>query len=151
MTIFHDGMAAIPVNAKILIVDDSTADVRLILETMRACKVLCEVDHVDNGLECLKYLRKEPPYEDKKSPSIIYLDLNMPRMNGLETLENIRNDEALKHYPVVIMTTSRSDKDILDSYKLNCQAFAVKPMDIMEFHEMVYKLNHFWLQLVALP
>lgn len=136
---------------KILVVDDNPADVRLIVESMKDNRIFCCISSVGSGEEFLKYMRKEDQFAFAESPDIIFLDVNMPGMNGKEALAELRNDPKLKHHVVVMLTTSTADQDILESYKLQCQAYAIKPVDLDEFKSMMEEIGDFYFNVVKVP
>ena len=138
-----------PVN--ILIVEDNRADIRLIEEAFKEGKLYIDLNVAEDGVEAMAYLRKEDNYKDVNSPDIILLDLNMPRKNGYEVLEEIKLDDNLKRIPVIIMTISKAEEDILKSYNLHANAYIVKPVDINQFTETIKSLEDFWFTIVKLP
>jgi CheY-like chemotaxis protein len=144
----------IPKNLKpieILLVEDSPADVRLTQEALRDGKVLNRMNTVSDGIEAMAYLKREGPYRDVRRPDLILLDLNMPRMDGREVLEKIKTDPDLKRIPVVILTTSRAEEDILRSYNLHANCYISKPVDLEQFITVIKSIEDFWLTIVQLP
>ena len=137
--------------ANILIVDDDDDDVFLTCEGFKRSKFLADITHVANGIECMKYLRKQPPYTDVCVPDIILLDLNMPLMDGREVLAEIVRDPQLRSIPVVILTTSEADRDILDMYNLRCNSYIVKPVDFNKFQKAIETFTNYWFTLVSTP
>jgi two-component system response regulator len=137
--------------AEVLLVEDNPNDVELTRIGFRRAKFSVNLHHVANGEECMRFLFKEGEYADKPSPDLILLDLNMPRMNGHEVLEEINRHEELKHLPVVILTSSQAETDILASYKLRCNAYMVKPVDFEQFTKVIDSLSDYWFTLVVLP
>ncbi len=109
------------------------------------------LDIVVDGVEALEYLRKEGDFASAPEPDMILLDLNLPRKGGIEVLEEIKTDEALKKIPVVIMTSSRADEDIVRSYKLHANCYITKPLDLEQFSSIVRSIDHFWFTIVTLP
>lgn len=138
-----------PVN--ILIVEDNEADIRLIEEAFKEGKLYVDLNVAEDGVEAMAYLRKESNYENINSPDIILLDLNMPRKNGYEVLEEIKSDNDLRRIPVIIMTISKAEEDILKSYNLHANAYIVKPVDLSQFTETIKSLEDFWFTIVKLP
>lgn len=138
-------------SVQILLVEDSESDIEITIEALRDAKVLNELHIVRDGIEAMAYLRREAPFEDEKRPDLVLLDLNMPRMDGREVLEAIRADPKLSMIPVVVLTTSESDVDVLHSYKLNAAAYIAKPVDFSQFVETMRKFRDFWLDVVRLP
>jgi two-component system response regulator len=137
--------------AEILLVEDNEDDVLLTREGLKRSKVAVHLQHVENGAECMAYLRKQGQYTSAPTPDVILLDLNMPVMNGYEVLEQISGDEKLKHIPVVILTTSADERDILKMYKLRCSSYIVKPVDFDQFMRVVREFSNYWFTVVVLP
>ena len=135
----------------ILLVEDSETDAELTLEALQQGKLQNTVNHVKDGEEALRYLRCEGEFSDALRPDLILLDLNMPRLDGREVLRQIREDESLKVIPVVVLTTSSHDKDILETYGLSANSYIVKPVDLASFFDVVKEINNFWVKVVALP
>lgn len=135
----------------ILLVDDSPADVELTKEAFGEAKVQNRVSVVYDGVDAMKYLRMQSPFESVTRPDLILLDLNMPRKDGREVLGEIKMDEALKHIPVIILTTSKSDEDIMGSYKQYANCYISKPLDFYSFEEVVKNIENFWFSIVKLP
>lgn len=140
--------------AAVLLVEDSPADQIIVKRALEDAKVQCDLFVVENGSEALKYLRSKAPYNDKKQfpfPDLILLDINMPVMDGKETLEAIREDNELRAVPIIMLTTSDSDKDIKESYFLGANAFVTKPVGREEIINAMIHLEKFWFELVTLP
>jgi CheY-like chemotaxis protein len=137
--------------AEILLVEDNDNDVELTRIGLRKAKLAINLHQVANGEECLAFLRKEGKYADVPEPDLILLDLNMPLMDGHEVLEEINRDERLRHLPIVVMTSSDAESDILSSYNLRCSSYVVKPLDFKAFQSVVEKLADYWFTLVVLP
>lgn len=135
----------------ILLVDDDPADVRLTLEALKEHKVFCETVVANDGVEALAYLRKEGPHADATSPDIILLDLNMPRKDGREVLQEIKADAHLRRIPVVVLTTSQAEQDILQSYNLGANCYITKPVDLAQLTTVVQAIDYFWFTVVKLP
>lgn len=135
----------------ILLVEDSETDAELTLQALKQGKLENTVHHVKDGVEALKFLRKEGEYSDANRPDLVLLDLNMPRLDGREVLKQMRDDESLKVIPVVVLTTSSQDKDILETYGLTANSYIVKPVDLNSFFEVVRQISNFWVRVVALP
>jgi chemotaxis family two-component system response regulator Rcp1 len=135
----------------ILLIDDDDADVMLIQDVMARDRIYVNLHRAEDGVEGLKFLRKQPPYTDAPTPDLIFLDLNMPRMNGLEVLSALKADDALKLIPVVVLTTSDRDQDIIESYRHQASCFVTKPVELGEFRKIVSTLQGFWLTVVRLP
>jgi two-component system response regulator len=137
--------------AVILLAEDNDNDVELTRLGFRRAKFAVALHHVSNGEECLAFLRKEAPYADAPTPDIILLDLNMPRMDGIEVMQEINADERLKHLVTVVMTSSKADQDVMRSYKLRCSSYLVKPINFEAFAKMIESLGDYWFTLVTLP
>ena len=135
----------------ILLVEDSVADVRMIRELMKECKVLNNMHSVADGVEALQFLRREGSFKDAIQPDLILLDLNLPRKDGREVLKEIKQDPALKRIPVVVLTTSSDGDDIFKSYDLHANSYIVKPVDIVQFIKVIKSIESFWLTIVELP
>lgn len=136
---------------EILLVEDNPGDVRLTQEAFKDSKLNNNLNVVEDGVEALEYLRAEGGYVDAVRPDIILLDLNLPRMNGQELLKIIKEDVDLRRIPVVILTTSDSEKDIIASYNLHANCYITKPVDLNRFSEIVRNIEGFWFQIVKLP
>ncbi|MFO7322339.1 MAG: response regulator [Chloroflexota bacterium] len=143
------GFAGQPV--EILLVEDNPADVRLTIEALKDAKVYNELRVVSNGVDALAYLRREGEYADATRPDLILLDLNLPRMSGLEVLEVIKNDEILRAIPVVVITTSQAEQDIIRSYNNHANCYICKPVDLDQFITVIKSIQNFWLTIVKLP
>jgi len=131
--------------AKILLVEDNPADIRLTEEAFKQFRIHNKLHIVRDGEEALEYLY------NKKNPDIILLDLNLPKMNGVEVLKEIKQNEKLKHIPVIILTTSNNDDDIYNSYKNYASAYITKPVSMKDFIKAIEKFKIFWLSLVKIP
>jgi chemotaxis family two-component system response regulator Rcp1 len=135
----------------ILLVEDTPADVRLTREALKEAKVLNTLHVVEDGMAALDFLRKRDQYAGNSSPDLILLDLNLPRKDGREVLAEIKQDENLKRIPVVVLTTSRADEDIVRSYNLHANAYVTKPVDLKQFLDVIRVIEEFWLAVVTLP
>lgn len=136
---------------EILMVEDNLADVRLTQVALRDARVCNTLNHVPDGEEAMRYLRREGAYTTASMPDIVLLDLNMPKKDGREVLEEIRADPRLTHLPVIVLTTSEADEDILKSYGLHANSYVVKPLGLDEFIQVIRGLEDYWLCLVKLP
>lgn len=136
---------------EILLVEDNPGDARLTREAMREGKMLNRIHHVRDGVEALAFLRHEDEFRDVPVPDIILLDLNMPRKNGREVLAEIKEDSRLRLIPIVVLTTSENEKDIIESYELHANCYIVKPVNLERFTEIVRAIENFWLSIVTLP
>ncbi|MCU1456295.1 MAG: putative response regulator receiver domain protein [Actinomycetia bacterium] len=135
----------------ILLVEDDPGDVLITQEALADSKFLNRLSVVDNGEEALKYLRREPPYEEAIRPGLILLDLNLPRIDGREVLARVKDDPDLRRIPVVVLTTSAADEDIIRSYDLHANAYVTKPVDFDQFINVVRKVDEFYISIVKLP
>ncbi len=136
---------------EVLLVEDSETDAELTIEALKQGKLKNSIHHVHDGEEAMKFLHREGEYANAARPDLILLDLNMPRLDGREVLKQIRADESLKIIPVVVLTTSSHDKDILESYGLAANSYIVKPVDLVCFFEVIKTIENFWVQVVTLP
>ncbi|HZW29977.1 MAG TPA: response regulator [Isosphaeraceae bacterium] len=136
---------------EILLVEDNPGDVRLTIEALRDGKVRNHLNVVTDGVEALLYLRQEGKYAAAARPDLILLDLNLPRKDGREVLAEIKADPHLRSIPVVILTTSQADQDILKSYELNANCYITKPVDLDQFISVVRSIEDFWFTVVTLP
>lgn len=136
---------------EILLVEDNPGDVRLTVEAFREGKVLNRLSVVGDGVEALAFLRREGRYADAPHPDLILLDLNLPKKDGREVLAEIKTDEHLRRIPVVVLTVSKAEEDILKSYNLNANCYISKPVDLDEFLTVVKSIEDFWLTVVTLP
>jgi CheY-like chemotaxis protein len=136
---------------RILLVEDNPADVRLTIEALKDAKVNNEIAVAQDGLEAMRMLRREGDHVDAFRPDIILLDLNLPRRSGHEVLAELKSDPALKRIPVVIMTSSDGEDDIMRSYDLHANCYVTKPLDLRQFSRVVQSLDDFWFSIVRLP
>jgi chemotaxis family two-component system response regulator Rcp1 len=136
---------------EILLVEDNPGDVRLTQEAFKDGKMLNKMHVVEDGMEALAFLKREGKYTGAPRPELILLDLNLPRKDGRDVLAEIKADRDLKRIPVVILTTSRSEEDILRSYDLNANCYITKPVGFDKFIEIVKSIEDFWLTIVKLP
>jgi CheY-like chemotaxis protein len=136
---------------EILLVEDNPGDARLTFEALRAGQIANNIHHVTDGEQAMHYLRKAGPYVDAPSPDIVLLDLNLPRKNGREVLEEMKSDPTLRSIPVVTLTTSSARDDINACYALGANAYMVKPVEFDRFVEAVRSFEEFWLKAVVLP
>lgn len=135
----------------VLLVEDDPGDVLITREALSAAKVLHNLAVVDDGEAAISYLRQEDEYRDVPRPDLILLDLNLPRLDGREVLARIKADEELKRIPVVVLTTSNAEKDVLRSYDLHANAYVTKPVDLEAFMAVVRQIDDFFLTVVRLP
>ncbi len=137
----------------ILIVDDSPKDVELTLAALGEKNLANRVVVAEDGEEALDYLYNRGKFADyeKSNPAVILLDIKMPKLNGIEVLKHIRSDPKLKYIPVIMLTSSREEKDLVDSYKLGANSYVVKPVDIVQFMEAIRSLGQYWAIINELP
>ncbi len=136
---------------EILLVEDNPGDVRLTKEALKEAKVINNLTVLKDGVEALAFLRQEGPYAAAKRPHLILLDLNLPRKDGREVLAQIKADDALRRIPVVVLTTSEDEQDVLKSYNLHANCYVTKPVDLERFIKVVRSIEDFWLRIVVLP
>ena len=136
---------------EILMVEDNPGDVRLTREALKDAKVLVALNVATDGDAALKYLRRQPPHESATRPDLILLDLHLPKRDGREVLAAIKSDDSLKRIPVVILTTSRAEEDVMRAYQLNVNCYVTKPVDFEQFTRIVQAIEDFWLTIVTLP
>jgi CheY-like chemotaxis protein len=136
---------------EILLVEDNPADVRLTMEALKEEKLYNNLSVVNDGVDALEFLRREGKYANAVRPDLILLDLNLPRKDGREVLHEIKNDPDLKTIPVVVLTISEAEKDILVSYNLHANCYITKPLDLNQFSRVVKSIQDFWLTIVKLP
>jgi CheY-like chemotaxis protein len=137
--------------ANFLLVEDNPGDVRLTQEALKSHKVQNNLHVVCDGEEALAYLRKQGKYKDAPRPDIILLDLNLPKKDGREVLADIKSDPLLKCIPVVVITSSEAEQDIIKSYNLNANCYVTKPVNLNQFIKVVQSINEFWITIVKLP
>jgi two-component system, chemotaxis family, response regulator Rcp1 len=135
----------------ILLVEDNPADVRLTREALKDAKVLNEIHVARDGVEAMQFVHREGSFKNAPMPDLILLDLNLPRKDGREVLADIKQDPKLCHIPVVVLTTSKADEDIVKTYNLHANAYITKPVDLNRFVEIMHALEEFWFTIVKLP
>jgi chemotaxis family two-component system response regulator Rcp1 len=138
-----------PIN--ILLVEDNPGDVELTEDALRRSKVATKVSVVTDGEDAMDYLRQQSAYQEETMPDLVLLDLNLPRKDGMEVLREMKDDPNLRHIPVVVLTTSEAERDILASYELGANCFISKPVDLTEFRKVVESIDDFWFTIVKLP
>ncbi len=136
---------------QILLVEDDPGDVELIREGLKESKIAIKLEVIDDGVKALQYLRQEHPYQDSILPDLVLLDLNLPKMDGREVLREIKGDPLLRRIPVVILTTSDAETDIIKSYTLGANCYITKPITLDGFIQVVQTIEGFWLTVVKLP
>lgn len=135
----------------VLLIEDDPGDVELTTELLNGSKLKLNLNVVEDGEKAIKYLRKEGTYADKPTPDLILLDLNLPRKDGREVLKEIKKDPRLRRIPVVILTTSQAEQDIVDTYDLGASCYVNKPVGLEEFKKVVKSIDEFWLTVVRFP
>lgn len=135
----------------ILLVEDNEGDILLTLEALKQAKINNVIDVVTDGEKALKYFYKEGEFKDAKTPDLILLDINLPKVDGIEVLNHIKNDQKLMVIPVVMLTTSDSEKDILRSYQHHANCYITKPVNFSNFMEVIQTIKDFWINIVQLP
>jgi CheY-like chemotaxis protein len=135
----------------VLLVEDDPGDVLMTREAFADHKLKNNLHVVDNGLDAMAFLRKEGEHADAPTPDLVLLDLNLPRMDGREVLAAIKSDESLMSIPVVVLTTSEAEEDVLKSYRLHANAYVTKPVDFERFLEVVRQIDEFFVTVVKLP
>jgi CheY-like chemotaxis protein len=136
---------------EILLVEDNPGDVRLTIEGLKEAKVRNNLHVARDGVEALEFLRRQGQFGDAVRPDLILLDLNLPRMDGREVLAAIKSDPNLKTIPVVVLTTSSAEQDVVHSYELQANSYITKPVDLEQFIKVVRSIEDFWLTIVTLP
>ena len=136
---------------EILLVEDNETDVLIAREALKEARVVNNLHIVDNGEDAVAFLHRDPPYEDAPRPDLVLLDWNLPRRSGQEVLQDIKTNEDLKRIPVVILTTSQAEEDILKAYGLHANSYVTKPLDFDAFRRVLRAMEQFWLCVVKLP
>jgi two-component system, chemotaxis family, response regulator Rcp1 len=136
---------------EILLVEDNLGDMRLTEEALKEGKVYNNLHWAKDGVEAIEFLKRQGKHEHAPRPDIILLDLNLPRKDGREVLEEIKTDDDLKQIPVVVLTTSKAEEDVLRSYALHANCYVTKPVDLEKFIVVVQSIDRFWLTVVTLP
>lgn len=136
---------------EILMVEDNPGDVRLTREALKEYKIRNQLHVVEDGMEALLFLNKEGEYRDAPTPDLVFLDLNLPKKDGREVLEEIKADPQLRRLPVIVLTSSSAEEDILRSYDLHANAYVTKPVRLQEFIDAVRAIEDFWLSVVRFP
>ena len=136
---------------EILLVEDNPGDVRLTQEALQESKVINTLHTAADGVQALEFLKQEGKFADAVRPDIILLDLNLPRMDGRELLAIIKSDPEFRRIPVVILTTSKAEEDIIETYDLHANCFITKPVDLDQFFVVVQSIEEFWFSIVKLP
>lgn len=137
--------------AEILLVEDNEGDVILTQEAFEDAKFRNNLNIARDGEQALDYLFKRNGFEDATTPDIILLDLNLPKLHGKDVLQEIKGDADLRRIPVIVLTSSEADKDVVESYNLNANCYVVKPINAVKFMEVIQKIESFWIDIVYLP
>ena len=135
----------------ILLVEDNEGDIFLVTEALEEGKIVNKISIARDGKEAIDFLEKKGKYELEELPDLVLLDVNLPKKNGHEVLEYIKEKEAFKQIPVIMLTTSSSEKDILLAYKNHANCFITKPVDVDNFLKVIYNIENFWVNIVKLP
>ena len=135
----------------ILLVEDNPGDTRLVIEAMREAKLENYIHVVEDGIEAMQFLRREGRFGDAPRPDLILLDLNLPKKDGRAVLAEVKADPVLKRIPVVVLTTSRAEEDVLRAYDLHANCYITKPVDMEQFMKVVAQIDEFWIRVVTLP
>jgi two-component system, chemotaxis family, response regulator Rcp1 len=138
-------------DVRILLVEDNEGDIVLTIEALKEAKILNTIDVVKDGEAALKFLHKEAPYQEALTPDIVFLDINLPKIDGIEVLSIVKNDDQLKVIPVIMLTTSDAEKDIMKAYCNHANCYITKPVDIEKFMEVIQSIKSFWINIVRLP
>lgn len=141
----------LPRIVEILLVEDNPGDVRLTRESLEESKIINNLSVVNDGQEALDFLHRKNGYEDAPRPDLILLDLNLPVKSGQQVLEQIKKDPELRQIPVVVLTTSEAEEDVVSSYELNANCYVNKPLGFEQFQQVVDTINDFWFGIVSLP
>ena len=136
---------------QILLVEDNPADIRLTREALKQCPVPCEVSVVEDGMEAVEFLQREGRFADAPRPDLVLLDLNLPRLSGREVLARIKADPGLRRIPVIVLTTSEAQEDVLGAYDLHANSYVPKPVDLDRFMAVMGVIQTYWLSVVRLP
>ncbi|NQT27636.1 response regulator [candidate division KSB1 bacterium] len=137
--------------AQILLIEDNESDVRLTQEAFKDKRSIHQIHHVSDGVEALEFLHREGKFKDAPRPDLILLDLNLPRKDGREVLQEIKLDPELKRIPVIVLTTSSADEDVFKCYDLHANCYLKKPVNMDEFYHIAELIENFWFKLVRLP
>ena len=147
----HNGISDLGRPIEILLVEDNPGDIRLTQEALKESKLMNHLSIVHDGVEGLAYLRRQGPYAQAAAPDLVLLDLNLPKKDGREVLRDMKNDSDLRRIPVVVLTTSKAEEDIVRSYENHANCYIHKPVDFSQFMAVVQKIEDFWFTIVKLP
>jgi CheY-like chemotaxis protein len=137
--------------ANILLIEDNSGDVWLTQEAFKQSKKDINLEVAKDGVEAYKFLKKVAPFENKPTPDLILLDLNLPKWDGRDVLKKVKSDDALKHIPIIILSTSNAKKDVINCYKLHANCFITKPVDYESFFSIIRQIETFWIDTILLP
>lgn len=135
----------------ILLVEDNEGDIILARKALQKARIINRVTVISDGEEAVRFLFRQPPYENEQVPDLVLLDINIPKINGKEVLALVKNDEGLRTIPIVMLTTSDSEMDVLESYRHHANCYIVKPVDFTKFMEVIRAIENFWISIVRLP
>ncbi len=144
-------MGAFARQIEVLLVEDNPGDVRLTREALKEGRLINNLNVVPDGVEAMAFLNKCGTYVGAPRPDLILLDLNLPRKSGREVLEEIKNDPGLRRIPVMVLTTSNAEQDLMNAYNLHANCYIKKPLDLDEFMAVIRSIEHFWFHIVTLP
>ena len=136
---------------EILLVEDNPGDIRLTKEAFKDCKIESNLSVVMDGDEAIEYLKREGKYQDSVKPQLVLLDLNLPKINGLEVLKEIKSNVKFKMIPVIILTTSKAEEDIVNAYTANANCYINKPVDLDGFYKIIESIEYFWFSTAVFP
>lgn len=136
---------------EVLLVEDNPSDVRLTREALKEGRVISKLSVVADGVEAMDFLLRRGKYLNSPRPDLIILDLNLPRKNGREVLEEIKTDPGLRRIPVMVLTTSNAEQDLTNAYNLHANCYVTKPLELEQFMTVVRSIEHFWFHIVTLP
>jgi chemotaxis family two-component system response regulator Rcp1 len=136
---------------EILLVEDSPSDTDLTIEAFQEGRILSNLSHVEDGVEAMEFLARKNAYANAPRPDLILLDLNLPRKDGREVLAELKSDPELRTIPVVVLTTSKDDRDVSQAYQLQANCYIAKPVDFEQFVNVVRAIEHFWLEVATIP
>ena len=136
------------IKAKILLIEDNAADIRLTKEVLQDNKIVRTLDVVRNGVEAIDFLRKIGKFSTTSKPNLILLDLNLPKRNGFEVLEIVKQDKELRRIPIVILTVSDAKEDLIKAYNLHANSYVIKPLEMKEFHKIINSIVNYWFTIV---
>jgi CheY-like chemotaxis protein len=136
---------------RILLVEDNEGDIVLTMEALKEARILNSIDVIRDGEEAIQFLKKEGQYTSASTPDLIFLDINLPKLDGTEILSAIKNDPTLKVIPVIMLTTSDSERDVMKSYYNHANCYITKPVDLEKFMEVIHSIKSFWISIVKLP